>query len=205
MEEGRLQSMIQFKNPKFIKSATKPSGYPKNPLPEIAVVGRSNVGKSTLINHLFRHGKMAKTSATPGKTQLLNFFTLDDRLSFVDLPGYGFAKVPGKTRATWGPMIETYFAEREQLKLVLFLFDIRRMPSEDDFRLLDWIVQYDKSMILVLTKMDKLKKGERKGRIDKVIEAFQCENLVYTPYSSTKNIGRKELISLIIEGLHEEE
>lgn len=201
--------MIPFKTPKFIKSAVKPSGYPRifdlsgNPLPEIAVVGRSNVGKSSLINHLFRHGKMAKTSATPGKTQLLNFFSIDDRLAFVDLPGYGFARVPAKTKAAWGPMIEGYLAGREHLQLILFLFDIRRMPNEDDLRLLDWIIAYDKPMILVFTKIDKLKKGERKGKIDKILQAFPAENICYTTYSTTKNIGRKELISLIHEALEE--
>lgn len=201
--------MIPFKTPKFIKSAVKPTGYPRifdlsgNPLPEVAVVGRSNVGKSSLINHLFRHGKMAKTSATPGKTQLLNFYSIDDRLAFVDLPGYGFARVPAKTKAAWGPMIEGYLAGRERLRLILFLFDIRRMPNEDDFRLLDWIITYGKPMIMVFTKIDKLKKGERKEKIEKILQAFPAENICYTTYSTTKNIGRKELISLIHEALVE--
>jgi len=202
---------IDFKNPVFVKTALKPEQYPKlfredgAPMTEIAVAGRSNVGKSSMINHLFRHKKMARTSATPGKTQALNFYTIDGEVAFADLPGYGFAKVPEKIRRSWGPMIQSYLENRDRLKLILFLFDIRRMPNDDDRQLLEWIIHNEKSMILVLTKVDKLNRGERKAKAEKIVQAFGAENIQSTFYSVPKNIGRQELIRLIHEALITEE
>src|ERR1700676_4011688 len=124
-----------FKNAKYIKSAVHPKDYPTqrdsrgHVMPEIAVAGRSNVGKSSLLNHLFQHKGLVKTSSVPGKTQLLNFFTLDGKLAFVDLPGYGYAQVPISVRKRWGPMVQEYLEKRQQLKVILFLFDIRRIPN----------------------------------------------------------------------------
>ncbi len=201
----------EFKNPQFIKSAAKTENFPVlrgeggGVLPEIAVGGRSNVGKSSLINHLFRHGKMARVSATPGKTQLLNFFTLDDSLAFVDLPGYGFAKVPGHIRKSWGELIQTYLESRTSLKLILFLFDIRRTPNDEDRELLEWIAHNQKSMILVLTKADKLSKGARHAACQKILKSFNAENIYATFYSTTKNLGRPQLINMINEALITEE
>ena len=148
---------------------------------------------------------MARTSSTPGKTQALNFFTIDDKLAFADLPGYGFAKVPEKVRRSWGPMIQSYVEKREHLKVILFLFDIRRMPNEDDLRLLEWVIHNEKSMILVLTKVDKLRKGQRQAQANKIIKALGAENIQSTFYSVPKNIGRQELIRLINEALISEE
>lgn len=202
-----LLKKIDFINPQFVTTAVKADQYPKlyredgQPMPEIAVAGRSNVGKSSLINHLFKHGKMARTSSTPGKTQALNFFTLNEELSFADLPGYGFAKVPDKVRQSWGPMIQTYLEKRETLKVILFLFDIRRLPNDDDLRLLEWIIHNEKAMILVLTKTDKIPKGKRKEKAKQIVEVFGAENIQYTFYSVTKNIGRQELIRTIHEAL----
>src|SRR5262245_55930539 len=133
-----------FRNAKFIKTAVKAKDYPVlrdlsgNILPEIAVAGRSNVGKSSLLNHLFHSPNLVKTSSTPGKTQALNFFTVNDELTFVDLPGYGYAKVPQSIRKEWGPMVQEYLQKREMLKLILFLFDIRRLPNEEDIEFLEW-------------------------------------------------------------------
>ena len=151
-----------FKNAKFVSSAVVPAKYPVlkdakgRVLPEIAVAGRSNVGKSSLLNNLFQAKGLVKTSSTPDKTQLLNFFTLNDALAFVDLPGYGYAAVPDAVRKEWGPMIQNYLSKRETLKVILFLFDIRRLPNQEDLQLLDWIVHHQKAMILVLTKVDKV-------------------------------------------------
>lgn len=196
-----------FKNAKFITSATKASAYPSMKLPsgelmtEIAVAGRSNVGKSSLLNNLFQSRDLVKTSSVPGKTQLINFFTLSDTLSFVDLPGYGYAKVPMSVRKKWGPMIQEYLEKRSQLKLILLLFDIRRIPNDEDRELIEWIVAAEKSVILVLTKVDKVTKNEKVANTAKILRAFNCENLHYTHYSSTKNVGRKELISMLIDAL----
>jgi len=199
-----------FKNPKFIVTAMQHEKLPKiqdekgREMDEIAVAGRSNVGKSSLLNHLFHHKGLVKTSATPGKTQALNLFTVDDALAFVDLPGYGFAKVPQPVRKKWGPMVQGYLENRRQLKLVLFLFDIRRMPTEEDLMLLDWIIHAQKAAILVLTKVDKVKANEKKANTDKILKAFDVENLHYTYFSSTKKIGRNELIALIHQALASE-
>lgn len=200
-----------FKNARFIKTAVAPKDYPvlRDPsgriMPEIAVAGRSNVGKSSLLNHLFQHKGLVKTSSVPGKTQALNFFTLDDKLAFVDLPGYGFAKVPTEVRKQWGPMVQKYLQERESLKLILFLFDIRRIPQEEDQQFLDWAVHCEKSLILVLTKVDKVKTNEKVANTQKILKAFDAQNLHYVHTSSEKNIGRKELIAMLCEAVSEEQ
>ncbi|MCB1112937.1 MAG: YihA family ribosome biogenesis GTP-binding protein [Chlamydiales bacterium] len=200
----------RFNNAQFIKTAIKPKDYPNlrdlkgRSMLEVAVAGRSNVGKSTLLNHLFQRKNLVKTSSVPGKTQALNFFTIDDSLAFVDLPGYGYAKVPQKIRSQWGPMVQTYLEEREQLKLLLFLLDIRRIPNDDDLQLLNWALHNGHAMILVLTKVDKVKANERKKNTQKILEAFNLENLHYVHYSAEKNVGRKELIAMINDALRSE-
>lgn len=194
----------------FIKSAVKSNDYPiiRNEsgkiLPEIAVAGRSNVGKSSLLNHLFHTKHLVKTSSTPGKTQLLNFFKFEDKWAFADLPGYGYAEVSEEVKKKWGPMIQTYLQTRESLKLILFLLDIRRIPSKEDIQFLEWVAACDKAMILVLTKVDKVTKNEKKINTGKIIEAFGASNLHYIHYSATKNIGRKELIVMIHDALESE-
>jgi len=199
-----------FKNARFVSSATAPKGFPTlrdpegKPMPEVAVAGRSNVGKSSLLNNLFQSKGLVKTSATPGKTQLLNFFTLDDRLAFVDLPGYGYAAVPLSVRQKWGPMIQTYLSNREMLKIILFLFDIRRVPNEEDLLLMQWIIQNEKSAILVLTKCDKVTKNERNRNTQKILQGFGVENLHYVHHSSLKDTGRRELMGMLKEALKDE-
>jgi len=196
-----------FKDPVFIKTALKQEHYPTlrnqngDEMVEIAVAGRSNVGKSSLLNHLFQRKGLVKTSSTPGKTQALNFFTVDESLSLVDLPGYGYAKVPQNIRRTWGPMVQRYLDNRLPLKLVLILFDIRRVPNADDFQMMDWLLHSGQAVIMVLTKIDKVKANERKANTAKILKAFNIENLYYTFYSSTKNIGRKELIAMVNDAL----
>jgi GTP-binding protein len=203
-------SSYNFKKARFITTAIKPKDYPTLKddsgafLPEIAVAGRSNVGKSSLLNHLFESKGLVKTSSVPGKTQAINFFVVDDQLTFVDLPGYGFAQVPIATRKQWGPMVEAYLKERNPLKLILFLFDIRRMPNEDDQRFLDWVLHYQKAMILVFTKIDKVNNNEKKANADKILEALGVDNIHYVFYSATKNIGRKELQKMLVDAIETE-
>ncbi|MBA3956999.1 MAG: YihA family ribosome biogenesis GTP-binding protein [Parachlamydiaceae bacterium] len=196
-----------FKHAKFIKTALKPVHYPvlrnvkEQIMPEVAVVGRSNVGKSTLLNHLFQSKGLVKTSASPGKTQAINFFTLNDQLAFVDLPGYGYAKVPLDTRKDWAPMIEQYLTTREPLQLILFLFDIRRIPNEEDLELLEWIAHHGKPVVLVLTKVDKVTVNVRNTNTQKILNALNYE-MPFTHYSATENVGRQELIKKITHLLH---
>jgi GTP-binding protein len=199
-----------FKNPKFIKTALWPKDYPTlkaasgQLMAEIAVAGRSNVGKSSLLNDLFQRKGMVKTSSTPGKTQAINFFTLDEMLSFVDLPGYGYAEVPASVRKNWGPMVQGYLEKRAELKLILFLFDVRRTPTDEDRQFLEWAAQAQKAVILVLTKVDKLTTNEKRANTQKILKAFDTENLQYVHYSVTKSIGRHELIKMMEEALEEE-
>lgn len=198
-----------FRNPRFITSAVREEGYPslRNPsgkeMPEVALMGRSNVGKSSLINHFFGCKGLAKTSSTPGKTQLLNFFTVNDAWSFVDLPGYGYAKAPLSARKDWGKMIETYLKNRKSLKLFLFLFDIRRSPNEEDHQLIEWLAYSEKKWILVLTKVDKVSPSEKLQNTQRILEAFgrPLEDCVH--YSTTKDVGRDDLLEQIRKGLED--
>lgn len=190
---------------RFIKTAIFPKDYPVirnlkgHILPEIAVAGRSNVGKSSLLNHLFQSKNLVKTSSTPGKTQALNFFVYEDKLAFADLPGYGYAQVSQGVKKEWGPMVQTYLEKRETLKLVLFLIDIRRIPNQDDLQFLDWVVHSQKGMILVITKVDKVTLNERKINTAKILDAFGASNLHYVYYSTLKNMGRRELLGMIAD------
>ena len=147
-----------IKSAEFITSAVKTTQYPSEALPEIAFAGRSNVGKSSLINTLVNRKHLVKTSSTPGRTQLINFFDINKNLTFVDLPGYGYAKVPVAVQKKWGPMIETYLSTRQTLKGVVIIMDIRRLPREEEQNLILWLAHYSIASILVLTKTDKLSK-----------------------------------------------
>ena len=147
---------MKITSAEFIKSAVWPPQYPLATLPEIAFVGRSNVGKSSLINTLVGRKSLAKTSNTPGRTQLINFFTVNEKISFVDLPGYGFAKVSQSVKKNWGEMVEAYLKERQNLALVIFILDIRRDPSEDDLSLREWLTHYRIPYLYILTKADKI-------------------------------------------------
>ena len=182
-----------FQNPSFVTSATSLESCPKPFLPEIAILGRSNVGKSSLINHLFGQKRVAKTSSTPGKTRLINYFSLDEQIYFVDLPGYGYAKVKGKD---WGTMIGGYLEGRETLKLVLLLIDIRRGLMKEDLQMYEWIEYHKIPRIVVLTKVDKVKRNERESSTRKVLSVVDAP---YVHYSVLKNEGRKELIGKIYE------
>lgn len=156
----------------FITSAVKPPQYPPAQWPEIAFAGRSNVGKSSLINTLVNRKRLVKTSNTPGRTQLINFFLINKNFYFVDLPGYGFAKVPLAVKKKWGPMIETYLSQRSTLKGVVLLIDIRRIPGIEDSNLVAWLAQYGIALLPVLTKADKLSKTNQKKQRQAIASAL---------------------------------
>lgn len=151
---------MKITSAEFIKSATVPSQYTAPTYPEIAFAGRSNVGKSTLINSLTNRKKLAATSSTPGKTRLINFFLLNGAVSLVDLPGYGFARVSKAVRREWGPMVEAYLRNRPNLRLVIVLLDSRRTPSEGDLTLIEWLKAIGNEYLVVVTKSDKLSRNE---------------------------------------------
>jgi GTP-binding protein len=160
---------MKITSAQFVKSAVWPPQYPPAAMPEIAFAGRSNVGKSSLINTLVGQKNLAKTSNTPGRTQLINFFSINDSLSFVDLPGYGFAKVSRSMKKDWGEMIETYLKERLSLAMVILILDIRRDPSDEDLSLRDWLESYRIPYLYILTKADKLSNNQAVSR-QRIIE-----------------------------------
>ena len=177
----------------FIKSAVKPSQYPEGSLPEIAFAGKSNVGKSSLINTLTRRKRLAKTSNSPGCTQLINFFTVNGELSLVDLPGYGFAKVPEKVKREWGAMVEAYLKGRHALCLLIFILDIRRDPGENDLTMFNWLEFYGVSYLLVLTKTDKLSRQETTRRRQIILHALGQPKVPSILFSARTGQGRDEL------------
>lgn len=182
----------------FVKSAVWPNQFPPATMPEIAFVGRSNVGKSSLINALVGRKSLAKTSNTPGRTQLINFFTVNSSLFFVDLPGYGFAKVPRSVKKDWGDMIETYLRERRNLALVVFILDVRRDPSAEDLSLRDWLDHYRIPYAAILTKADKLSNQQALGRkklIEKAMGKGASGNTIL--FSAKTRKGSEELWQFI--------
>jgi GTP-binding protein len=160
----------------FITSAVVPTQYPANVGPEIAFVGRSNVGKSSLINTLLNRRGLAKTSATPGKTRTINFFRVNGRLGFVDLPGYGFAKVSRAERATWGPMVTQLFRLRQELKGVVQLVDARHEPTADDRQTRTWLLQWQRPLVVVATKVDKVSRSQRPSHLKRIAEGLGLDD-----------------------------
>lgn len=151
---------INTHNADILLSAANKSHYPQDDIPEVALAGRSNVGKSSFINTLLNRKNLARTSGKPGKTQLLNFFNIDDKLRLVDVPGYGYASVSKKEREKWGRMIEEYLTSRENLKAVVSLVDFRHEPSADDVQMYEFLKYYEIPVILVATKADKIPRGK---------------------------------------------
>ena len=177
----------------FIKSAVKPSQYPLADPPEIAFAGRSNVGKSSLINKLLNRRRLVKTSSTPGRTQLINFFSINEGYAFVDLPGYGYAKVPLHIRKKWGPMVETYLSSRKTLKGVVLIMDIRRIPREGERDLINWLNHYRLASILVLTKIDKLSKTKQGKQRKEIAESLSLEDSDLILFSAKTGFGKEVL------------
>jgi GTP-binding protein len=181
----------------FVKSAVKPAHYPDPDLPEIAFAGRSNVGKSSLINTLVNRRSLVKTSSTPGRTQLINFFLINKAFTFVDLPGYGYAKVPRSVVKSWGEMIETYLSTRQTLKGVVMLMDIRRTPGQDELNLVNWFQHYGINAVYVLTKADKFSRQQQIGHHEKCAAALGLSSDQLIRFSSKSRMGREQLLDTI--------
>ena len=181
----------------FIKSAVKPSQYPEYGFPEIAFAGRSNVGKSSLINTLIQRKNMVKTSSRPGCTQLINFFLVNEALAFVDLPGYGYAKVSKQVRAQWRPMVNRYLSERENLLGLILLMDIRRNPGEEELDLARWLEENEMPFLIVLTKADKLSKTRQKNRRKELCRLLGRDENGLILFSSKTRQGRDVILNEI--------
>jgi len=192
------------KSATFVTSAVKPPQYPEALHPEVAFAGRSNVGKSSLINTLVNRKRLVKTSSTPGRTQLINFFTVNDGISLVDLPGYGYAKVPASVTRNWGPMIETYLKGRETLKAVVLILDIRRTPGIEEQNFIDWLEIYHRTPILVLTKADKLSKSVQKKQRQAIGATLGVDEAALILFSAKTRLGRPEVWSAIERAVQNE-
>jgi len=187
-----------IKSAEFVTSAVKQSQYPPEVLPEIAFAGRSNVGKSSLINTLVNRKRLVKTSSTPGRTQLINFFDINNSFTFVDLPGYGYAKVPAAVRKKWGPMIETYLSTRQTLNGVVIILDIRRQPRQEEQDLIGWLAHYSIASLLVLTKTDKLSKTKVTKQQNAIIRALAVEKEDAILFSAKTRRGRNAVWDAIV-------
>lgn len=186
----------------FLTSAASPESYPKTSLPEVAFAGRSNVGKSSLINCLANRKKLAKTSSTPGKTRLINFFNINDMLLLVDLPGYGWARISKEEKSAWGEMVSRYLTERETLKAVVVILDVRRGISQLDTKLYEMLAHLKVPPITVLTKTDKVNQSEsakRKNELKKILGLNPSEIILF---SAITGRGKKELWKAILDRTH---
>ena len=188
-----------IKSAEFVISAVRPQQYPAEELPEFAFAGRSNVGKSSLINTLVSRRKLVQTSSTPGKTRLINFFRVNDALMFVDLPGYGYARVSEEERRKWRPMIEQYLSRRENLKAVVLILDIRRTPTEEDAQLLNWLARREIAVVLVVTKADKLSKTSQLKQLKIIAGALETDPDELVLFSAKSRLGRDVLWRTLVE------
>ena len=200
--------MIQVADALFVKSATAPDHYPPPELPEVAFVGRSNVGKSSMINSLSGRKKLVRVSNTPGRTRLLNFFDLElidgelrRRLTLADLPGYGFAKVSKTERHSWTEMISTYMKKRKSLKLVVSIIDAEVGPTSDDFHTLDYLAENAPRILVVATKIDRIPKAKRIPRMKDLEQQLEFPKGTVIPYSATEKWGVEPLWDNILSSL----
>ena len=174
------------------------SKLPDSPHPEVAFAGKSNVGKSSLINALMNRKSLARTSAQPGKTQTINYYNINDAVYFVDLPGYGYARASEEVKAKWGKMIEDYLHKSRQLKAVFLLIDIRHAPSENDRIMYDWIVNQGYHPIIIATKLDKINRSQIQKQVKLIKTTLQVEpDTVIIPFSAETKQGREEIYDII--------
>ena len=189
---------INFQNAQFETSAVKKEGYPKSDMLEFAFAGRSNVGKSSMINKVLNRKSLARVSGTPGKTITINFYNIDKKIYLVDLPGYGYAKRSKEEVAKWGEMMEDYLANRKQLVQTILLVDSRHTPTAQDIQMAEWIRHYHDRLVVIATKMDKLKKSEIDERLDDIAETLELtEDDVLIPFSTQSDEGKELVIDLL--------
>lgn len=195
---GAKDGSTVINNVELTHVAVAPAGYPGEGLPEIAFVGKSNVGKSSLINSMINRKALARTSSTPGKTRTINFYNVEGMVYFVDLPGYGYAKAPQTEIKKWGAMIEKYLLKRNELCAIIMLTDIRHKPGENDMQMYEWLKYYGYDIVIAATKHDKLKRSQVKDAVNSIKEGFGLsagDKLI--PFSSETKEGREALWEVI--------
>lgn len=196
---------IREQNSKLSCVCGRVDQFPKPSLPELAFAGKSNVGKSTLINMLLGRKNLARTSSVPGKTQTINWYNIDDQLFFVDLPGYGYAKASKTDQVKWGKVIETYLNKRETLRCVLLLVDIRHAPSANDLMMMDFLRHYQVKTVIVATKADKVTRNQLPSQIKMLASELRVEKSDIIPVSSLSKMGREVLWEKLIQMAEGEE
>ena len=192
---------INFNKAEFVLSAVKPSAFIRDGRPQVTFAGRSNVGKSSVINRLLNRKNFARVGATPGKTTQINYFCIDGKIYFTDLPGYGYAKVSKDERDRWGRLMENYFAEDGLIALGILIVDARHKPTADDVTMCDYFRGTDCPMVVVANKLDKLKKSEIEPNLARIRETLSLdESAALIPFSAEKGIGKAELLAAIGDG-----
>lgn len=185
---------MRVKSVEFVKKASQPGQFPPGELPEVAFAGRSNVGKSSLINALINRKKLAPTSGQPGKTRTIDFYIINGKFHLVDLPGYGFARVSKKMKEKWGMLVEGYLQNRPQLMVVVLLVDIRHDPTDDDLMMYNWLKHYEIPTLIAATKRDKLSRGKALENVKKIQEKLEVEETDFVvPFSAKTKEGREEI------------
>ena len=189
---------INFNKAEFILSAVQPGAFLRDGRPQVAFAGRSNVGKSSVINRLLNRKNFARVGATPGKTTQVNYFLIDGRIYFNDLPGYGYAKVSKEERDRWGRLMENYFQEQGLITLGVLIVDARHKPTADDVTMCTWFKESGCPLIVVANKLDKLKKNEIEPNLQRIWDTLELpDTAVLVPFSAEKGIGKTELLSAI--------
>ena len=192
---------INLQKAEFILSAASPKDFVKDGLPQVAFAGRSNVGKSSVINRLLNRKNFARVGAAPGKTIHINYFKIDGAFYLVDLPGYGYAKVSKSERDRWGKLMESYFAHPELMTLGVMIVDARHKPTADDCTMAQWFKDTGCPLVVVANKLDKLKKSEVEPNLQTIRDTLELdEGTVVIPFSAEKGTGREELLSAILSG-----
>lgn len=192
-DRAKKEPAIVLRQVSFVTSAAKVNQCPPEPMPEVAFAGRSNVGKSSLMNMLLARKNLVKVSSTPGRTQLLNFFRVNDAFHLVDLPGYGFAKAPAQVRRNWQALITQYLASREQLAAVVLLLDVRHLPSPEDYAVLELFREVGIPCLIAVTKADKLSQQQRGNQVRQIAKALSLHPGDVVPCSANTGLGRDPL------------
>lgn len=195
---------VNWNMAEFVRSAAKPADFPRDGLPQVVFAGRSNVGKSSVINRLLNRKNFARVGSAPGKTTHINYFLIDKRLYLVDLPGYGYAKVSKQERDRWGRLIEAWFADRERMTLGILIVDARHKPTADDCTMAQVFFNAEKPFVVVANKLDKLKKSEIPGNLHLIRETLALPDRVsILPFSAEKGEGKADLMGKILTHLEE--